>query len=96
MTTLLNIALELMEPDVLSRPKPRRDFVRLSFGLCLELRQFSMIRSEVIAKLRPKKWLVINVDEGTKNFLLHAAHAVGGDPGVKVRDAWRAIKPPCG
>ena len=35
----------------------------------------------------------INVDEGTRNYLLRATRAAGGDPGVKVRHAWRLIKP---
>jgi hypothetical protein len=35
----------------------------------------------------------ISVDEGARNYLLRAAVAAGGDPGVKVRHAWRLIKP---
>ena len=36
----------------------------------------------------------INVHEGARNYLLRATRAAGGDPGVKIRHAWRAIKPP--
>ena len=35
----------------------------------------------------------INVDEGTRNYLLRATRAAGGDPDIKVRHAWRLIKP---
>ena len=36
----------------------------------------------------------INIDEGAKNFLVRASRAAAVDPGVKVRHAWRSIKPP--
>jgi hypothetical protein len=36
----------------------------------------------------------VNVDEGARNYLLRATRAAGGDPDVKVRHAWRSIRPP--
>jgi hypothetical protein len=33
------------------------------------------------------------VDPGVTNFLIRATKAAAADPGVKVRHAWRAIRP---
>jgi hypothetical protein len=38
----------------------------------------------------------IVLDPGVRDYLLRAALAVGGDPGAKVRHAWRLIRPPRG
>ena len=34
------------------------------------------------------------IDEGVAAFLVRASRAAATDPGVKVRHAWRGIKPP--
>jgi len=35
----------------------------------------------------------VMLDPGVQAFLLRATRAVGGDPSVKVRHAWRSIRP---
>jgi hypothetical protein len=35
----------------------------------------------------------VMIDPGIQAFLVRAARAVCGDPGAKVRHAWRRIKP---
>jgi len=34
------------------------------------------------------------LDPGVRDYLLRASRAVAADPGVKIRHAWRSIRPP--